>query len=320
MSDKPKLICGFDVAGDGTATKIKHPGDPETKGTAYRWLHFDLRDKGVTDWLNAHLPPLPAATLQTIETRPRVVVAADGLLATLRGINLNDGANAADMVAVRVWLTRTLVVTVRRRRVFAMDDLRTGAIAGHAPASPAQFLADLCSGLVRRIETVSLALETETDQMEAAIYDQGGETLADLSERRRSVIKLRRHIGPQTDALHTLATCESPVIPTALRPELAEIANRATRSVEELAEVRERLTALSDHLDLMQTTRLGRNGYVLSVIAAIFLPLGFLTGLFGVNLGGMPGTGSPLAFASLALAMVVIGIALFAYFRWRRWL
>ncbi len=29
--------------------------------------------------------------------------------------------------------------------------------------------------------------------------------------------------------------------------------------------------------------------YLLSVITAIFLPLGFLTGLFGINLGGMPG-------------------------------
>ena len=319
-SDRPKIICGFDVQADGSVIRINQADAPETKGTAYRWLHFDLRDKGVTDWLDAQLPALPAATLQTIETRPRVVAMADGLLATLRGINLNDGANAADMVAVRVWLTRSLVVTVRRRRIFAVDDLRGKAEAGTAPASPAQFLADLCDGLVGRIETVSLALETETDTMEAAVYDQGGETLANLSERRRNVIKLRRHVGPQTDALHQLAICETPVIPATLRPTLAEIANRATRSVEELAEVRERLTALSDHLDLMQTARLGRNGYVLSVIAAIFLPLGFLTGLFGVNLGGMPGTGSPIAFAALFLATVAIGAALFAYFRWRRWL
>ncbi len=320
MSARLQLICGFDVLADGSATKIKHPDDHETKGAAYRWLHFDLRDKGVTEWLDAHLPPLPAATLKTIETRPRVVPMGDGLLATLRGINLNEGANAADMVAVRVWMTRALVVTVRRRRIFAVDDLRTNADAGQAPASPAQFLADLCDGLVGRIETVSLALETQTDKMEAAIYDHGGETLADLSERRRNVIKLRRHVGPQTDALHALATCDSPVIPVTLRPTLAEIANRATRSVEELAEVRERLTALSDHLDLLQTARLGRNGYVLSVIAAIFLPLGFLTGLFGVNLGGMPGTGSPMAFAALCLGVVAIGAALYIYFRWRRWL
>ncbi len=63
-----------------------------------------------------------------------------------------------------------------------------------------------------------------------------------------------------------------------------------------------------------------RNSYVLSIVAAIFLPLGFLTGLFGVNIGGMPGTEAALAFWLLTSVSVVIGIALFLIFKFSKWL
>jgi|TARA_B110000503_G_C7116593_1_gene400641 zinc transporter len=46
--------------------------------------------------------------------------------------------------------------------------------------------------------------------------------------------------------------------------------------------------------------------YVLSVISAIFLPLGFLTGLFGINIGGIPGVEDPNAFWVFSGILVVI--------------
>lgn len=78
--------------------------------------------------------------------------------------------------------------------------------------------------------------------------------------------------------------------------------------------------SLHDHLELQQSSALGRNSYVLSIVAAIFLPLGFLTGLFGVNIGGMPGIGAEQAFWVLTVASVVIGIALFLIFKFSKWL
>ena len=58
----------------------------------------------------------------------------------------------------------------------------------------------------------------------------------------------------------------------------------------------------------------------LSIAAAVFLPLGFLTGLFGVNVGGMPGVDDPHAFAILCLAMVGLAAIMLAVLKWLRWL
>jgi zinc transporter len=60
--------------------------------------------------------------------------------------------------------------------------------------------------------------------------------------------------------------------------------------------------------------------YLLSVVAAIFLPLTFVTGLLGMNVAGLPGTESPSGFIISAVVMVVLGIELIGYFKWRKWI
>jgi zinc transporter len=65
--------------------------------------------------------------------------------------------------------------------------------------------------------------------------------------------------------------------------------------------------------------RLNRNLYTLSVVTAIFLPLGFLTGLFGINIGGMPGVEDEQAFFVFAGALAIIvsiQIVIFKYLKW----
>ena len=100
---------------------------------------------------------------------------------------------------------------------------------------------------------------------------------------------------------------------------LREISDRATRWVEEIDGARECLAALADHLDARQAARMGRHGYVLTLVAAVFLPLQFLTGLFGVNLAGIPFAKEPWSFGALALGCVAIGVALWLFFRRRGW-
>ena len=57
-----------------------------------------------------------------------------------------------------------------------------------------------------------------------------------------------------------------------------------------------------------------------TAILDVFLPLGFLTGLFGVNVGGMPGVGSPLAFALLCSGLIFTVLVFLVFFRWKMWI
>lgn len=319
MSSSPTPVCVFDLFADGTATQTTDTTLAPTTGAAFRWLHFDLNTPGLAEWCRTNLPPLAFRTLLAPRTRPRVDAHDDGILLTVRGINLNDGQEVEDMVSLRLWATADLVITVRKQRIFALDDIKAQIVGGDAPDTPQRLIARITERLVDRIETVSLDLEDRAETMENAVYDEGGPPPADLSRLRRSVITLRRHIGPLSDALVDLAKIDTHLINKPFRSRLRHTANRAKRSVDEVHEVVDRLTALADHVELQQDARLARNSYVLSVIAAIFLPLGFLTGLFGVNVAGMPGTAEPYAFMVLCGAMVVLGLLLYLILRWIKW-
>ena len=315
----PQAIHGYDIRADGTAAIAPDVSLSPVEGAVYRWLHFDLSDPELEPWCEKFLPPQATRTLLAAKTRPRVDDHQDGLIITLRGINLNTGAELEDMVSLRLWVTTQLVVSVRRLRVFAMDDLRHDIVSGDAPPTPGRMLARITENIVERIETVSVDLEDRADHLEEQVYDHGHMQVPELAQMHRTAIKLRRHIGPQSDALAELARIHTPLIPAELRHRLRDNANRVTRSVEEVTEVRDRLQTLTTHLDLANDARLGRNSYMLSVIAAIFLPLGFLTGLFGVNVAGMPGTTNPNAFALLCGAMVVVGALGYMVLRWIKW-
>lgn len=307
MTDQPTPICAFDIHADGIATDVTD--DALQGGAAYRWRHYELSDEKLPNWLNAHLPAIPAGALMQLETRPRCDRYNDGLILNLRGVNMNTGADNEDMISLRMWVVKDAIVTVRIRKVFAVDDIRQACAESNAPVSIAKFLAHLVEGMTDRIETTMLEEETATDIIEECVLAaEAMDKVEDFGALRRKIIKLRRYIGPQRDAVVKLATLDSPFLDDAARNALREPANRTTLVVEGLDSIRDRLTALQDHADTQTAARLGQNSYGLSVIAAVFLPLGFLTGLFGVNVGGMPGIEAPWAFAILSISMLVIAI------------
>ncbi|MEX0311251.1 MAG: zinc transporter ZntB [Tateyamaria sp.] len=309
-------ICTFDItpAGATEATGAPLPED------GYRWVHFDLTDADLPAFLDANVPEIPAAALVAPETRPRADRYGDGLILNLRGVNLNADGPADQMVAVRMWVTATLVITVRVRKVFALDDMRSDATRGDAPGSPMQFVTALTTRLMGRVQDTVFDLSGRVDVMEDSVHDDGAPLPGELAEERRMAIRLRRYLAPQRDALVALVATDSPLVSQPTRDLLREQANLAKLTVEELEGLIARMTAVQDHHTAQAALMQGHNGYVLSIVAAVFLPLGFVTGLFGVNVAGMPGIETPWAFAALCVGLVVLTVGAILVLRRLKWI
>lgn len=318
-AEEPRPVSALDIFEDGSVQDAPDLESAPQKGAAYRWLHFDMRDTMLNAWMTAHLPPIPALAMLQTETRPRSNMFDEGVLINLRAINLNEGAEEDDMVSLRMWMTDTVLVTARFRRLFSIEELRTQIQNGDAPPTPAGLVARICHGLTNRIEDVSLSLEDRADALEDDLLDHVKVDPRELASTRRKAIRLRRHIIPSRDAMHVLASPEVGKIDEETSALLRESANRMDRSVEEIVAVGDRLTAVADQMDAINAARIGRNSYVLSIVAAIFLPLGFLTGLFGMNVGGLPWVDWAHGFIALTGIMAVIGLALFVLFRAKKW-
>ena len=321
---KPELksLAAFDVT-DGIPTVLSDTWpnpEPPKDGAHYRWLHLDLTDAYTSVWLREHLPEIPAEALLQSETRPRCDLWQNGMVLNLRGVNLNPNSDPEDMVSLRLWITETSIISARMRKVWAVDTIRETASAGKAPKSVGGFLVEILNGLTGRIETVSLDLEDQTDSLEEEIL--GGKSLAPgaLAGIRQAVIKMRRFVNPQREAVVALAGTEDWILTSDELGQLREASNRTRRTVEELDAVRDRLAALQEFVDADRAQVLGRNSYILSIVAAVFLPLGFLTGLFGVNVAGMPGTENEAAFWLLTALSVLAGVVILLVFKLSRWL
>lgn len=104
------------------------------------------------------------------------------------------------------------------------------------------------------------------------------------------------------------------------RGRLREAADRLTRYVEDLEALRDRAAVAQEELAARLSDQMNRTMYVLSLVATLFLPIGFVTGLFGVNVAGMPGTETESAFLWLILVLVLITGVQAVFFRLRRWL
>lgn len=286
------------------------------------WLHLDYSRPAVQQWMYncSGLSDITVEALMQPETRPRCVPADDGLMVFLRGVNLNPGADPEDMVSVRMWVGARGVYSLRMRRLLSVDDLKSAIIQGNGPKTPIDFLVMLVELLLDRAGVVIEELYDEVDALEdevvvASDYMQR-EQLADI---RRQAIALRRFLAPQREALNRLSAERNDILSDRHRLYFREEFDRLTRMVEDLDAARERAGVTHESLLSRLAEQTNQRMYILSIVAAIFLPLSFITGLLGVNVGGIPGADSDLGFTALIAVMLLCGGGLWAFFRWRRW-
>ena len=103
------------------------------------WLHIDYTDSSAMKWLNEEsgIDPVLCEALIAEETRPRVVASDDSLLLILRGVNFNPGADPEDMVALRMWFDKHRIITMRHRKVMAIEDIHANIDTGKGPSTSA---------------------------------------------------------------------------------------------------------------------------------------------------------------------------------------
>ena len=306
----------IDAEGRGTfldAPKSLPAPDPE----GLTWIHVDLAQPDARAWLQrAGLDSVVLRALTAQETRPRCTVHGAGVLLNLRGVNLNPGDEVEDMVSIRLWANAHMVVSAQMRQLSAVKDLTEAIDRGQSPLNAAEFVARLALRLADRAEPVVAELNERIDDLEDDVAQNvSAASRKELSEIRRLSIILRRHMAPQRDALSTFEIEDVDWISHTDRPRIREATERMTRLSEELDAIRDRAQVVRDQIADLRAEMMNRQMLLLSVVAAIFLPLGLLTGLLGINVGGIPGADTSWAFWAVTVGLVVVGVLQVLLFR-----
>ena len=322
--DDESLVCAYALDGSGGGRALGWAGiDGWREQDGPLWLHFDRRGSETRRWLTeaSGLSPVVADALLAEETRPRCEPFEDGILLILRGVNLNPGAEPEDMIALRIWIDGRRVITTRARRLLAAQELRERLEAGRGPADVSGLLVATASALIARMGPVIDDLDDQADVLEDQVITQHDASLRGrLVHLRREAIALRRYLAPQREALSRLQAEQPDWLSARERIGLREVQDRTVRYLEDLDSIRERAGVVQDELANRLSERMNRTMYVLTVVATIMLPLGFITGLLGVNVGGIPGQENPHGFIALSGLLALLVVVQLIVFRRLRWL
>jgi magnesium transporter len=166
-------------------------------------------------------------------------------------------------------------------------------------------------------------LEDKLDELEEAIFDSSDnrQTTRRILDLKRDVASLRRVILPQRDVLARLARREFPHISEEMSYRFRDVHDHVVRISDDAGLFHDRISSILDaHLSNV-SNRMNEVMKVLTIIATIFMPLGVLTGIYGMNvpLVHFPG-GDAWQFWWIMGIMGGSSAVMLWYFRRRHWL
>lgn len=319
------LIGGFELGSGrdlGEAWSSAWPRDSGL-GSGEVWLLLDRMSDAASAWLHesSGLSLVVIRELLADATRPRVRLGDSGVLLTLRGVNLNPGATPEDMISIRLWADRRGVVSLHGPRLLSVDALLEKYRAGGGPNSVGDLLVTIAGGLIQRMGPVIEQIIDDLDSFEDGVVDPTRSAeRADLIRVRQRAITLHRYLSSQWKALRELHAGGSELLTAQNRRGLEEVVNQVERYVEDLDEAKARAGVVQDELANQLAERANLRMYVVTVIAAIFLPLTLISGLLGMNVGGIPLASHHFGFLGVSAAMVVLALGGYWFFRRSDWL
>lgn len=286
------------------------------------WLHLDVDHSASNAWLNRSplIPDPVREALSGNSTRPRVSRLAEGALITLRSINFNTDENPDELIVLRIYITDKLIVTTRRQPIQAVEEMREDLDKKQGPSDSGTWLVDMSDTLTDHTSEFIEDLHDKIIALENDLLDQKIPPRGQLSHLRKQLIVLRRYMAPQRDVFSRLASEHLPWMGDDDRRRMQEIADRLGRGLDDIDGAIARTAVVADELNALMAEAINRRSYTMSLMAMIFLPTTFLTGLFGVNLGGIPGNESHYGFSLFCLLLVVMVVGVAWWLKRRNWL
>ncbi|NLU11611.1 MAG: zinc transporter ZntB [Gammaproteobacteria bacterium] len=320
------LLHAFVLDGCGSAqaigfSELEHLQLTEQQSV---WLHWERSHRLTEQWLreSSGLSEFSRELLLEENTRPRLLrLDNQELLVFLRAINLNPQAEPEDMVSLRIFANAKHIYSLRQRPVQITNDLLRAFEKGQGPKNTSEVLLFLAQSLTDRVEHVVSDLGDTVDQEEARTDSDELYIPSPLGmlQARRTAANLRRFLAPQRDVFLALTRTQESWFLVDDAMYWNELSNRLTLHLEELELTRERVGLILETEHRRRNERMGRTMYLLAVITGFFLPLTFVTGLLGINVGGIPWAEQPYGFIVSCLILAALAFGQWLFFRWLRW-
>ncbi len=251
------------------------------------------------------------------EVQPHCHVRSKGAFIAINVFNELPKQESGDMDCAQIWVDSKRLICIWHDPLDVFQNLVRGFQSRVPPSSTAEFWARLVLAIADRAEEMMEALQDRIDHLEDVVLETGDHPWeSELAQVRRLATIIRRSMLVHLDILRNFEIENFDWVDRINKRRVCEAGDRALRIAEEMDAIRERAEIVHDQIMYKRSENINRYMLMMAAIAVVFLPLTFITGLLGINVGGIPGSHDPVAFTVVTGLLVFFGLILFAIVRW----
>ena len=277
-----------------------------------RWLHFNLVDRRSRTWIAgaSMLPESIRALLLSQEEHSQGLVEGGYVGCILADYERDfDTEEPTRIGMLHFAVGPGVMITARRHPLRSADIWRERFAAGTCVPDAAAALELLIGAMAQVAMQVVHGLELRAQSAEDALLSDGqSPDIRGLAALRRRTVRLHRMLAGTRVVFHRLEEDED--LPEILLPVVEKLAQRLASLDGDVNAMQARLRLLREEMDIEINQRTNQNLYLLSIMTALMLPPTLVTGFFGMNTNGLPGTGTPhgTLFATLLILSSVAAV------------
>jgi magnesium transporter len=302
-------------------------------GTEYKktntvtWINIDgLHDtklmKEIGETFDLH--PLLIEDIMNTDQRPKLQESDNNLFLVLKMLRYDETNRTLKAEQLSLVIGKTFLLTFQEQPgdVFEPVRERIRKQKGRIRATSIDYLAyalidTVVDNYIYIIERLGEKIE---DMEELVLGNPEPEIMEQLSNYRKEMNYLRKSIRPAREAITQLARLDTELIDTKTIPFLDDLEDLITQASEAIDTYRE---MLSDQMNLYNSALSNKMNDVmkiLTIFAAIFIPLTFIAGIYGTNFEYLPELHFKYSYFIFWGVMIIVAVSLLIFFKRKKWI
>lgn len=267
---------------------------------------FGMHDLAVEDCLNDE------------EQRPKIEIYENHYFIVIDSIRFDN--EDIFLRSLNIFLGRHYIITVTNQKINELRSLKP-ILWEQEVNRPDQFLYYLVDLVVDNYFLVGDRIDSRIETLEEDILMHTKKShLNEIIGLRGEILWVKKVLGPQREVIFTLNKKELKLIDDQLQKYFRDVYENAIKVSESFETYRDLMGNLREAYQSSLTSRANEIMRVFTAITTIFMPLTFITGIYGMNFDDIPGIHFKLGAYILLGIMIVLGFGMFIIFRKKEWL
>ena len=291
------------------------------------WINIDgIHEVDIIERIGKHfgIHPLLLEDIVNTDQRPKLEDFEDYIFVVLKMLSFDDKQRAMKIEQVSLIVGPNYVLTFQEREgdVFEPVRDRIRRAKGRIRKMSADYLAyALLDAIVDSYFVILEKIGDSIEELEGDLISQpDAKTLQSIHNLKREMIFLRRSIWPLREVTSAMSRNESILIKKSTEIFLRDVYDHTIQVIDTIEAYRDMISGMLDTYLSSISNRMNEVMKVLTIFAAIFIPLTFIAGIYGMNFTFMPELGWRWGYFMVLAIMAAVVITMIVYFRRKKWM